>query len=245
MKVSIITATYNSQSTIEEAILSVATQSYSNIEHIIIDGNSTDKTLEIINKNKSKISKCISETDSGIYEALNKGLKLATGDIIGFLHSDDIFENEHVIEKIVETFLLQQCEAVYGNLLYINKNNNNKIIRKWKAGNFKTSKLKFGWMPPHPTLFMHKNIYNSIGNFNTKYTISADYDLILRVFLKTKIKCIYLNEVLIRMKVGGKSNKGAKNIITKTKEDVEIAASYKFSIFTIILKNLRKIHQLF
>jgi len=246
MKFSVITATYNSQSTITDAINSVASQTYNNIEHIIIDGASTDNTLSIIENIKSRISKIISEPDNGIYEALNKGIENTTGDIIVFLHADDIFAENTIIEKAANLFLEKQPDSIYGNLQYVAKENTGKIIRYWKSGDFSFSKLRKGWMPPHPTFFVKKEIYDKFGNFDTSFKIAADYDIILRFLGKQKISTAYLPKVMIKMRIGGESNKSIKNIIKKMKEDVKALRKNKLGgLHTVIMKNIIKIPQLF
>ena len=217
IKVSIITVVWNNKETIENAILSVLNQVYPNIEYIIVDGQSTDGTIEIINKYKDKIDKFISEPDKGIYDGLNKGIKLATGDIIAFLHSDDEYFSNDVIEKVVRKFQQNNSDGIYGDLIYVNEKD--EIIRYWKSGEFSLEKLKKGWMPPHPALFLKKEIYDKYGSFNLEYKIAADYDFILRV-LKDNPKFSYIPEVLYKMRLGGASNKSIKNIIQKSKEDL-------------------------
>lgn len=243
MKISIITACLNNEKTIEDCLKSVSNQTYKNIEHIIIDGKSTDNTLEII-KTFNHISTTISETDSGIYYALNKGILLAQGDVIGFLHADDFLADDRTIERIAEKFQKKQnLEAVYGDLIYISSKQNQKKIRYWKSKEFSPQMIKRGWMPPHPTLYIKKEIYNNYGQFDTKYKISADYDLIVR-FLKKKIKIEYIPEIIVKMRIGGKSNKNFKNIIQKSKEDYQIIRENEIgNIITLLNKNLMKISQ--
>lgn len=246
MKVSIITATYNSQNTILDAINSVASQTYSNIEHIIIDGKSSDNTLSVINENSGKISKIISESDKGIYDALNKGIKNATGEVICFLHADDIYFDNTIIERAAKLFSEKETDSIYGDLQYVAKEDTNKIIRYWKSGEYSFSKLKKGWMPPHPTFFVKKEIYNKFGLFDTSFRIAADYDIILRFLGKEKISTAYLSEIMIKMRVGGESNKSITNIIQKMKEDVKALKKNKLGNWhTVILKNIIKIPQLF
>ena len=159
MKVSIITISYNNADTIEDTILSVINQDYKNIEYIIVDGVSKDATLEIINKYKSKITTFVSEKDKGIYDALNKGIALATGDVIGMIHADDLYENNTVISDIVDTFIKSETQAVYADLNYVDRNDTSKIVRKWKSGVYKDGMFLKGWMPPHPTFFVRKICY--------------------------------------------------------------------------------------
>lgn len=246
MIVSIITATYNNKNTIEDTILSVLSQTYANIEYIIIDGKSTDGTLDIIEKYKNRIDKIISEADKGMYDALNKGIKQASGDVIGFLHSDDFYADEQVIENIIETFKTQDTNSVYGDLEYVSATNPKNTIRYWKAGSFNIKGLKKGWMPPHPTFYVRKEIYKKHGSFNLDYKIAADYDLMLRFLGKFKISTTYLPKVLVKMRWGGASNRNLGNIIQKSKEDYLILKRNNIGGFLSLLsKNFRKIGQFF
>ncbi len=180
MKISIITATYNSERTISDTLSSLEKQTYLDVEYIIVDGASKDNTLTVISQNSTRVTKIISESDQGIYDALNKGIDLATGDIIGFLHSDDLLAYPGALSDIVETFEKQQCDAVYGDLQYVAKNDLNKVIRCWKSGFFNHEKMKYGWMPPHPTFYMKRDLYIRFGGFDLSYKISADYDSLTR-----------------------------------------------------------------
>jgi len=246
MTISIITATYNNQTTIEHTIQSVLNQTYPNIEYIIIDGLSTDSTLNIIEKYKNKISKIISEADKGMYDALNKGIEIATGKVIGFLHADDFYTHNRVIENVLEAFKTENTESVYGNLEYVSAINSNKIIRHWKAGQFSLNKLKKGWMPPHPTFFVKKEVYDKLGGFNLKYKIAADYDLMLRFLGKHKISTAYLPEILVKMRWGGKSNRSLTNIIQKSREDyIALKENNIGGLGSLFYKNFRKLGQFF
>jgi len=247
LKVSIITITYNSEPTLKDTIESVINQTYKNIEYILIDGGSTDETLSIIKSYGNKISTLISEKDNGLYDALNKGISLATGDVIGILHSDDFYTNNHVIQHIVSSFSNSPVDAVYADLYYVDKINTNQIHRKWKAGIYKEGMFFNGWMPPHPTFFVKRSIYETYGNFNLNLTSSSDYELMLRFIHKHKIKLAYLPEFIIKMRIGGKSNVTLKNRIKANKED---RLAWKLNnvkpyFYTLYLKPLRKIIQLF
>ena len=246
MKVSIITVTYNSEKSLQRSIDSVISQDYLDIEHIIIDGGSVDNTIDIINKNKKHIAKYISEKDSGIYQALNKGIRLATGQIIGILNSDDVFADTNIISKVADNFSKNNSDVVYGNLLYVAKNQSeNKTVRYWKSNPYNPKFLIFGWMPPHPTLFCKKDIFETYGLYNESLQISSDYDFILRIFKETKLKKSYIPEVMVKMTAGGKSNGSFRNICRKTHEDLRaIRANKVGGIYTLFFKNIRKLKQL-
>jgi glycosyltransferase involved in cell wall biosynthesis len=247
-KVSIITASYNSSRTIEDCLKSIVTQDYSNIEVLIIDGASKDKSLKIINEiQKSyKNIQVYSKSDHGIYDALNKGIRLAKGEIIGFVHSDDFLASSKVVSEIVQKMKDEEVDGVYGDLQYIDQKKPNKIVRYWKSCEFNFCLLKEGWMPPHPTLFLKKEVYQKYGNFNQNYKISADYDFMLRVFKDTTLRFFYLPKVIVKMRVGGASNKSLKNIIQKTKEDYKAITSNKIGNWvTLFLKNYSKFKQFF
>ena len=246
-KVSIITVCYNSAETIEVAVKSVLSQQYNNIEYIIIDGYSTDATKSIIEKYQSKITHFVSEKDAGIYFALNKGIELTTGDIIGILHADDLYTSEYVISEVVETFAKSKADAIYANLQYVAKENINKIVRHWVSGPYKENSFLYGWMPPHPTFFVRREIYNKYGFFDTRFTSAADYELMLRFIHKCKIGVSYLNKVIVKMRMGGKSNKSVFNRIKANTEDRKawVVNGLKPYFFTLYLKPLRKITQFF
>ena len=247
MKVSIITITYNSEATIKDTIESVVNQSYNDIEYIIVDGKSTDNTLSIIESYKDKISKVISEKDKGLYDALNKGIALATGDLIGIIHSDDFYINNFVIEKIVKSIEENNSDAVYADLYYVDKVYTNKIFRKWKSGNYTYGRFINGWMPPHPTFFAKRSCYEKFGSFNLSFVSAADYELMLRFIHKHKIKLAYLPEFIIKMRIGGKSNVSLKNRIRANNEDRKawVINGLKPKFYTLYAKPLRKIIQLF
>ncbi len=244
MKISVITATFNSEKTVYSALQSVDNQKYTDVEHIIIDGKSSDKTLDIVAEFQ-RVSKIVSEKDSGIYYALNKGIALATGDIIGFLHADDFFADDEVLSKIAEKFDNEQLDVLYADLQYVSAEDPTKLIRHWQAGEFSRKKLANGWMPPHPTFYVKKSIYERFGFFDTQFRIAADYDLMLR-FLKQNIKIGYLPEVTVKMRVGGISNRNLKTILQKSKEDLlAIRKNNIGNIFTLLKKNIRKLPQFF
>lgn len=246
MKVSIITATYNSAGTIIDTLRSLEVQTYQNIEYIIVDGDSTDNTLNVISENCTRVKTIISEKDAGIYDALNKGISVATGDIVGFLHSDDVFAYPDAVADIVSTFDRESSDAVYADLQYVDKLNIEKVLRNWESKPYSREKVTSGWMPPHPTFYMKKSLYDRHGYFDISYKISADYDSILRYLWVGEVKLSYLPKVLIKMRVGGASNRNLSNIIRKTNEDIRALKNNNIPWFkAIILKNTSKIPQFF
>ncbi|MBN3144819.1 glycosyltransferase family 2 protein [Pectobacterium brasiliense] len=246
MKVSIITATYNSAKTISDTLKSLNAQTYPDIEYIIIDGGSKDNTLSLIKSSCSRVSVIISEPDKGIYDALNKGILSATGDIVGFLHSDDFFAYPDAVKDIVDAMRESNADAVYGDLNYISSTDNDVIVRKWVSGGFDINKMKLGWMPPHPTFYMKRACYQRFGSFDLSYRISADYDSLLRYLWIYKVTVKYIPKVIINMRVGGMSNRSLSNMIMKTKEDVKAMKSNKLPWLSAVAgKNLSKIPQFF
>lgn len=223
MMVSIITVCYNSENTIFDTLNCIKHQSFNNIEHIIIDGGSQDSTIKIIG-NFPHVSKVVCESDSGIYDAMNKGLKFSTGDIIGFLNSDDLLIETTIIDEIVKIFENNEdIDIVYGNLLYIYSNNLNKIIRKWKSTNYFEKFFDFGNVPPHPTVYLRRSVYDKVGNFDINFKLASDYDLMLRIFKKEKFKSKFIDKYIVKMRIGGVTNKNWKNIVI---QNIEIYNSW-------------------
>ena len=246
-KISIITVSYNSQSTIKHTIDSVSSQTYKNKEYILIDGASKDWTLDILDFKKDEIDNFVSEPDCGIYDAMNKGIKAATGDIIGILNSDDFYYNQDVLSKVAKVFEETNCDCLYGDLIFVNKGDISKIVRYWKSGKFEKNIMKKGWMLPHPTFFVKKKIYQKYGLYNTSLKRAADYEMILRLLHKEKINIEYIPEILIKMRVGGESNASIWNRLKGNNED-NIAWNLnglKKPHFIRFIKPFRKISQFF
>ena len=246
MKVSIITATYNSAQTLADTMASLEAQTYSDIEYIVIDGASKDATLEVVKQYSTRVTRIISEPDKGIYDALNKGVAAATGDIIGFLHSDDLLAYPDAVADVVAQFNSSHCQAVYGDLEYVSKTDISKVIRLWKSGDYTKQKLQLGWMPPHPTFYMKRELYEKFGGFDLNFRIAADYDSLLRYLWCNNVSLSYVPKVLTKMRVGGASNRSLSNIIKKTGEDIQaIKKNGLFWPTVVLFKNLSKIPQFF
>ncbi|MBQ4394737.1 MAG: glycosyltransferase [Paludibacteraceae bacterium] len=250
MKISIITITYNSAKSLPRTLDSVRSQSYGEIEHIIVDGASTDGTKAMIEAyanaqstmhNSQCIIKWISEPDEGIYNALNKGIRMATGDVIGFMHSDDVFFSPDSVAQIAAAFADETVDVVYGDLQYCN---GDKVTRRWVSNAFDPSALKFGWMPPHPTVYVRKKVYEQVGPYDEWFRISADYDMILRIFT-AGYKSQYIPKVLVSMETGGASNRNTKARLSKTQEDYIVLKKNHVGagLLTVACKQLRKVRQ--
>ena len=235
----------------EDTIRSVLSQDYPNIEYIIIDGASTDGTVDMIKSYDGSISKFISKPDDGLYDALNKGIALATGDIIGFVHADDLYADSSVLTSIARTFETSKAEAVYGDIVYVSRDNTDRIIRYWQSGAFNPARLKFGWMPPHTALYITRDVYEKVRlangqYFDTSFTIAADYDFMMRILVKLKICPAYLPRVLVKMRVGGASNRNIRNLFWKSREDYRAIRRNNIGGFgTLLAKNFRKLPQFF
>ena len=244
MKISIITITFNAEATLANTLNSVFRQSYKNIEHIIIDGKSKDMTLKICN-DFPHIAKIISESDKGVYDAFNKGLRLATGEIVGFLNSDDVFYNENSVQEIVNAFLSNEVDIVYGDLIYINQEK--KIIRNWISKPYEKGLMKKAWMPAHPTLYCRKVIYDRLGGYNDSFKIAGDFELCLRFLEVNQVSSFYLNKKLVKMLVGGISNSGLISKLIVYKEELRSFKINKISINPVLffLDKLRKIKQFY
>lgn len=245
LKISLITVSYNAENTISRCIESVIGQNFKNIEYIIIDGGSTDKTTQIIAQYKEYTSIFLSEPDKGIYDAMNKGINLASGDIIGMLNADDYFADSSVLSAVADAFARQNANITYGDLDYINTQGN--IVRKWRSGMYTNSMFKRGWMPPHPTFYCKRSLFKQYGFYSLEYGTAADYELMLRFMYLNKIAAFYIKKVMVKMSTGGASNKTLNNRIKGLFFDLKAMRNNKipFPAITLILKPLRKIIQYF
>lgn len=244
IKISVITAVYNSRDTLKQALASILSQSHPAVELIVIDGASTDGSLDILERYRQYFDVFISESDDGIYDALNKGIKSATGDVVGFLHADDVLQNTEVLCKVAAAFSDPAVDAVYGDLVYVARKNINHVLRYWQGGVYDEKSFQCGWMPPHPTFYVRRSIFERLGGFDARYHIAADYDLVLRFLAVEKIRSIYIPEVMVRMRVGGISNQSLKSIVRKSLEDIDVLRRNNIGgVWTLLIKNIRKVSQ--
>lgn len=244
MKISIVTAVINRVGTIVETMASVHSQTYPCVEHIIQDGGSKDGTLEQMQRYANKSTRLVSEPDDGIYDAINRGIRRANGDVIGLMHSDDLFADCDVLAKVAKAFEDPGIDGTYGDLQYVAHDDTNRIVRHWKSGSYKHSQLKRGWMPPHPTLYLRRDVFERHGMYDISFGIAADYDAILRYLAIGKINLAYIPEVLVKMRLGGESNRSLERILRKSSEDLRaIRKNGVGGIGTLAAKNLSKLGQ--
>ena len=236
MKISIITVCFNSAATIADTLQSVSGQKNVNVEHVLVDGASTDATVQIIKQLVSSDS-LVSEPDLGIYDAMNKAIRLATGDVIGTLNADDFYINDHVLKEVAQVFLDPTVEACYGDLLYVSQDNVGQVVRFWKSTAFKPGLFKLGWMPAHPTFFVRASVYDRLGAFDLNYKIAADFELLFRFIEQNRIKTVYLPKVLVKMRLGGTTNKNMENVVTQNREIFSILRRYytDFSVLKFVV----------
>lgn len=219
MKISVITAVHNARNTIQDAIDSVGAQQGCAIEHIVVDGMSSDGTEPVVRSNESRISKWIREPDEGCYDAMNKGIRAATGDVVGFLHADDVLADPKALNRIGDKFLSGDWDAVYGDLVYVHANDTSRVVRYWKGGDYVRSKFQRGWMPPHPTVYVRKTVYEKLGSYLSSFGSAADYECMVRLMVKNNIKVGYVPEILVKMRLGGKSNATLRNRLAANRSD--------------------------
>lgn len=246
MRISVVTAVYNRVDTIASAIDSVQAQSYCNVEHIIQDGGSSDGTLDVVRNLANSSTKLVSERDDGIYDAINRGIRSATGDVVGLMHSDDLFASSDVLEMVAHAFEDPSVSGVYGDLQYVTAHDPSKVVRHWRSGEFAPAKLKQGWMPPHPTVYLRRDVFEQHGLYDTSFSIAADYDAMLRYLSGEKVRLRYIPRVLVKMRLGGESNRSMERIIKKSREDYRAIRKNRVGgLATLAAKNLSKIGQYF
>lgn len=248
LTISVVTATSNCDQTVKECLASVAAQTYPYREHLVMDGASTDNTLAILTAHAQQLAILKSEPDTGIYDALNKGILLAHGDVVGFLHADDVYASPDALARIAAAFEDPAVSAVYGDLQYVSKVDTAQVVRQWRSSIFTSKSLVWGWMPPHPTLYVRREWYERIGGFDTRYRIAADYLSILQMFSQADFKSVYVPEVLVKMRLGGASNRSLMNLLRKSAEDWRALRSTGMcalgGVGALVWKNLSKLGQL-
>ncbi len=246
-KISVVTATWNAASTIRDCLGSFQSQTYDSAEHVVVDGASSDGTLEILHSCRDNLATLVSEPDRGIYDALNKGIGYSTGDIVGFLHADDLFAHPRVLSAIADVFLDESVSAVYGDLQYVSQSDTQRIVRNWQSEPFEPGLLSKGWMPPHPTLYVRREWYSRIGGFDARLRIAADYLSILQLFANPEFKAIYIPSVMVKMRVGGASNSSVRGLIRKSREDWQALRQVGTGVFAsaraLAWKNVSKVPQ--
>jgi glycosyltransferase involved in cell wall biosynthesis len=244
LHISVITAVLNRASTLGAALRSVHGQRWAELEHIIIDGGSTDGSMDVVDEHRARIAKVISERDGGLYDALNKGIRHATGQVIGFMHADDEYASSDALAHIAAAFEDPAVEAVYGDVVYVSKNDSSRVVRYWRAGQYRRSLLNQGWMPPHPTLYVRRDVYERFGAFDTRYRIAADYEYMLRILWWGRVHAAYIPEVLVRMRTGGVSNLSLFNMLHKSREDYAAMRENGIGgLQALLLKNVTKLPQ--
>lgn len=246
MKISVVTAVFNRRDTVAAAIASVRNQSWADVEHVIQDGGSTDGTLDILQPLADGRTHLVSERDAGLYDAINRGIARASGDVIGLMHSDDLFAHDRVLERVADTLAATGADGVYGDLDYVSAADPTRTIRRWRSGDFHPGRLRRGWMPPHPTLYLRREVFETWGTYDTDFRIAADYDAMLRYLVKGRIKLAYLPDVMVHMRLGGASNRSLRNIVRKSAEDYRaLRRNGVGGLPTLAFKNLRKVGQFF
>ncbi len=245
MKISLITVVFNGKTFLADCIKSVIAQDYKDLEYIVIDGGSTDGSLSIIEQYKDNISQFVSEKDRGMYDALNKGIRMATGDVVGILNADDMLASSDVISAIANCFDSQKTDAVYGNLNYINPNHPEKIVRKWISKPFTKRSIRLGWMPAHPTFYARRSLFQKYGDYSLNYDSAADYELMIRFLYKFGIHAIFLNKLIVNMRTGGMSNASLHHRYRALINDYKALVINKvsFALITLALKKLSKVTQ--
>lgn len=246
MRISVVTAVYNRADVISDALKSVAQQSYDNVEHVIQDAASNDGTLNVIHQYSTQKLSIESRPDTGIYDGINRGICRATGAVIGLMHSDDLFASNNVLSQVAQRFETEEVDGVYGDLVYVSATDPSRVIRYWKSGPYQPNLLKKGWMPPHPTLYLRREVFERFGVYDTSLRIAADYEAMLRYLVQGGIRLSYLPEVMVRMRVGGESNQSIAKILRKSREDYVALQRHKVGgMCTLAAKNMRKIGQFF
>lgn len=244
LKLSVITAVFNARDTIGTTLESVVSQTWPQLEHVVIDGGSKDGTVELLRQRLDARAMLVSEPDGGIYDALNKGIARASGDVLGFLHADDVYADDRVLARIAAAFADPTVGAVYGDLEYVRKDDLDHVVRHWHSNPFVRRQLAWGWMPPHPTLYVRRSWYERVGGYDTRYRIAADYHMMLRLLSQPDLNPVYIPEVLVKMRMGGASNRSLSNLIRKSCEDLDaLQRTGVGGMGALLWKNMSKLRQ--
>lgn len=244
MKISLVTAVFNRRATLAATLASAASQTHGDIEHLVQDGGSTDGSLDVVNGWERSKLLVATGRDGGIYDALNRGIERATGDVVGFLHSDDVFAHDGVLARVAEALADPSIDGVYGDLDYVAADDTNRVIRRWRSGAYEPSRLRWGWMPPHPTLYLRRRVYEQHGLYDTTFRIAADYEAMLRYLTRGGVRLAYIPEVMVKMRMGGESNRSIGQMMRKSREDLRALRRHEVGSFAALsAKNLRKLIQ--
>ena len=244
MRVSIITAVYNRADTLPQALDSLRGQCHSSVEHVVQDGGSTDGTLEVLRANPASDMALESAPDAGLYDAINRGIARASGDIVGLLHSDDFLADNEVLASVAGALADPSVDGVYGDLDYVAAHATTRVIRRWRSGEYTPAKLRRGWMPPHPTLYLRREVFERWGAYDTDFRIAADYEAMLRWLVRGQIRLAYIPRVLVKMRVGGESNRSLGRILRKSREDYRAMRRHGVGgLGTLAAKNFSKLEQ--
>lgn len=247
VRISVVTAVLNGAATVADCLRSVAAQTLPGTEHVVVDGGSTDGTVEIVRGFRERRGPFVSERDRGIFDALNKGIRLATGDVVGVLGADDAYEAPDVLAEVARTLDRTGADSCYGDLVYVRRDDPSRVVRYWRAGDFRPGLFRRGWMPPHPTFFARRRLFEALGGFRTDLRIAADYELMLRFLERHRVSTVHVPRVLVRMRLGGTSNAGLRRLVRKSREDARALSlhGYRGAWGTVALKNVVKFPQFF
>lgn len=244
MKISIVTSVFNRAHTVTEALESIRAQSYRNVEHVVQDGGSTDGTLDVLDRHSTPDMYLQSAHDGGIYDGINRGIARATGDVIGLMHSDDLFAGPDILERVADAMADTDVDGVYGDLVYVKADDPKHIVRVWRSGVYRPERLRYGWMPPHPTLYLRREVFDRWNAYDTSFRIAADYEAVLRWLVQGQIRLAYIPHVMVRMRIGGESNRSVGRILRKSLEDYRAMRRHRVGgVATLLAKNFSKLSQ--
>lgn len=245
MRISVVTVARNAADTVGDAAASVARQSYPNVEHLLIDGASTDATVARARAASPRLTRIVSERDGGIYDAMNKGIGLATGDVIGMLNADDFYAHEHVLQQVAEVMNTTENDGCYADLVYVSRKNPSQVVRHWHSGPYRSGLFARGWVAPHPTVYLRRQVYERIGRFDLRYHLAADFELLLRAFEVHRLRIRYVPNIWVHMRLGGATNRSLRNIAAGNWEIAQALRQHRagWPLFTLTCRMLRRIPQ--